>query len=260
MKNISIYSLITLLLFCSPSHAENKKEWNKHKSRHFLIYYDEAPLDFVESVAEMAERYYNEITKTLGFTRYKGWTWDDRAKIYIYNDQEHYVQNSRMMHWSSGTASTRAKIIRTFPAAHGFFDSTLPHELGHIILREFVGFKARLPQWFEEGVAMYVEIAKRWGANEDVKKAIEEGRFIPLSQLTHTRLTSRSDKDLIDLYYAESASVIYYLIEELGEYRFVQFCRKLEKGGPFDWALESSYVRFKTVEDLNEAWVNYLTK
>jgi len=252
--------VILMLLLTYPSLAESKEKWHEYKRNHFIIYYIDAPRGFVETVEDMAETYYDDITKNLGFTRYKGWTWDQRAKIYIYDDQEHYKKSLKMYRWSHGVASPKDKVIRTFPTAHGFFDSTLPHELGHIIFREFVGFKAHIPLWFEEGIAMYQEKAQRWGAHQTVRDAIEDETFIPLGRLSTTRLTNKTDPKKINLFYAESASVVNYLITEMGQYRFVRFCRALKKGKPFDWALDSIYVRFKNVEDLNRNWVKYLKR
>lgn len=233
-------------------------KWNEFKGEHFIIYYKTAPMDFIKTVDEMAETYYREITQNLGFTREKWWTWENRAKIYIYDDAQDYIANSQQSDWSHGAAMAGEKIIRTFPSAHGFFDSTLPHELGHIIFREFVGLNAVLPLWFEEGVAMFQEKAKRWGANQDVKTAAKDGSFIPLPDLSHAGLSSSTDKNFINLYYAESASVVYFLITELGEERFVRFCRKLKGGATFEDALQSVYVRFKNVEQLNKSWLKYL--
>jgi hypothetical protein len=248
-------SLIMLLLIVGTGYAQ---EWEESKQRHFIIYYKEAPEDFIKSVGEMAEQYYEEITRNLGFRRFKTWTWDSRAKIYIYNDAEDYLQSSKQARWSHGVASPKDKVIRTYPSDHGFFDSTLPHELGHIIFREFVGFEARIPIWFEEGVAMYQEKAKRWGAYRTVKKAIADGKFMSLDEMTHMRLSGKIHNEIVNLFYAESASIVYYMINELGQHRFVRFCRKLQEGGPFEWALESVYVRFKNIDKLNEAWLAYL--
>jgi len=256
---IKILSVCTIIILLSavPIYAE---EWKEHKGRHFVIYYQSAPIDFVEEVEKTAEQYYEEITRDLGFTRYKGWTWDERAQIYIYDDSQSYVEEGRQAQWSHGSAQTKTKVIRTFPTAHGFFDSTLPHELGHIIFREFVGFKAEIPLWFEEGIAMYQEKAKRFGAHNAVIDARNNGYFIPLKELSITQLTRNTDQKIVTLFYAESASVVYYMINELGKYRFVQFCRKLSEGGPFEWALKSVYVRFKNYDDLNKAWLRYLDK
>jgi len=238
--------------------SEAAGEWKEYKRQHFIIYYKDAPFEFVETVEKTSKQYYIEITENLGFTRYKGWHWDERAKIYIYNNSQDYVQTGKRAGWSHGVASPRDKVIRTFPSAHGFFDSTLPHELGHIIFREFIGFKARIPSWFEEGVAMNQEKAKRWGAHDTVRKAIQEGTFKSLNELSITHLSNRTSKELVNLFYAESASAVNFLINEYGKQRFVRLCRKLKEGGPFEWALDSIYVRFKKIEDLNDAWVKYL--
>jgi len=237
-----------------------RKVWKEYRTRHFLIYHKNAPQDFIKTVEDSAERYYDEITDNLGFTRHKSWSYDRRAKIYIFNDKEDYIQGAKQMGWSHGVALSQLKIIQTFPSAHGFFDSILPHELGHIIFREFIGPYARIPLWFEEGVAMYQEKAKRWGAHQEVKKAIENGSFIPLPELSRVRLSGLSDKALVNLFYAESASFMNYFINEQGKYRFIKFCRKLKSGKKFDQALRAVYVRFKSVEDLNKSWYRYLKK
>lgn len=207
----------------------------------------------------MAEYYYEEITRNMGFTRYKGWNWDERAKIYIYDDSEDFKKGGHFQ-WAEGVASSRQRVIRTFPSAHGFFDSTLPHELGHIIFREFIGFKAQVPLWLEEGIAMYQEKARRWGAHDAVRKALKDGTFMSLNDMTGFELSGRMDTAMVQLFYAESASLVNYLLDELGEQRFINLCRKLKDGGPFDWAFTSVYVRFKNLDDFNKAWVAYLQK
>ena len=257
-KRIMALATAYFLLACSFLCAAS--EWKEYKCQHLIIYYKQAPEDFVKSVEQMAEYYYDEISKNMGYTRYKGWTWDERAKIYIYDNADDYVASSQQANWSHGVASPQDKVIRTFPSAHGFFDSTLPHELGHIVFREIIGFKAQVPLWFEEGVATQQETAKRWGAHDTVRKFIEEGKFIPLDELSFVRLNSKTDPERVNLFYAESASAVNYLISEFGLYRFVNLCRKLEEGGPFEWALEAIYVRFKNLKEFNKSWVDYLKK
>ncbi|HLD69243.1 MAG TPA: peptidase MA family metallohydrolase [Candidatus Omnitrophota bacterium] len=238
--------------------AAEQEKWKESRSSHFLIYYNQAPEDFVRNVELSAEEEYETIAQNLGFTRYEGWSWDRRARVYIYDDQEHYV-GERNVSWSHGMALVQEKVIRTFPTAAGFFDSTLPHELGHIIFREFVGYKSKIPLWLDEGVAMYQEKAKRWGANKLVARAISEGKFIPLKELSRVELTNESDQATIELFYAEAASIVYFMITELGDYRFVNFCRHLKEGCRLDDAIHRAYARFQNMDDLNEAWVKYLS-
>lgn len=257
--NFKIINLTWIIILGLTASVFGGDDWNEYKGQHFIIYYKDAPENFVKSVESMAENYYREISENLGFTRYKNWSWEDRAKIYIYKDDEDYMNTSRQMRWSHGAASAKEKIIRTFPAAHGFFDSTLPHELGHIIFREFVGYKSfDIPTWVEEGVAMNQEKAQRFGADKIVKEAIADRTFMTLDELSKLRLDRDTDKEMVDLFYAESASVINYMINELGEYKFVGLCRELKEGNRFVEALHNTYLRFRDIEDLNKAWLDYL--
>jgi len=107
-------------------------------------------------------------------------------------------------------------------------------------------------------VAIYQEKAKRLGSNEVVKSAIENGQFIPLSQLTGVRLYKDTNKGVVDLFYTESASVVYYLITELGDQEFDMLCDELKGNTPFEEALHKVYLKFKTTDDLNQAWVQYI--
>jgi len=255
------FIVLTSIVLCGLlAKGASAADWQELTSAHFVIYYKNAPMDFVKAVEEHAERYYKEISHDLGFIRYRYWRSDERAQIFIYDDGEDFLASGLAAHWSSATAQTRSKIIRSFPTAHGFFDSTLPHELGHIIFREFIGHDARIPLWLEEGIAMYQEKAKRWGAHEDVRRALDEGTFMPLDELTSFYPSARTERKKIDLFYAEAASIVYYLIQEQGTTRFVRLCRKLQDDVLFEEALKSVYSRFRSLDDLNKAWIGYIKR
>jgi len=258
IKRILLISLVVGI--ATVLSAETKERWQEQRSRHFYIFYKSAPKDFVDAVEKAAEGYYDEIINNLGFSGYRRWSFEERAKIYIYDDREDYLNSAKQAAWSHGAAYFHQKTIRTFPAAHGFFDSILPHELGHIIFRDFIGPSASVPLWIDEGVAMYQERAKRWGAHKTVQAAIEQGNFIPLRQLSRIRLRGDLTQAEIDLFYAESASVINFMIKEMGEHRFRDFCRKLRLGQSFYQALKNAYARFSELQDLEDAWLNYLQR
>jgi len=234
--------------------------WNEKTSRHFIVYYQDTPGDFVETVLDAAEESYDRISDELGFTQYKDWSFSDRAKIYIYDSQEHYLEKARQSRWSAGAAYYHSRTIRTYPSARGFFDSLLPHELGHIIFHEFIGTHVPIPRWFDEGVAMYQERARQWGSHQKVKAAIQDGTFIPLEELGLVQLSANSSRDEVELFYAESASAVNFLIREHGRFKFLNFCRKLRGGDKFLHAFERTYPRFKTMDRLNHAWVDYLER
>lgn len=262
MKKFFAFLTLCTALVGGVSFAYAEEIWKDYQSPHFTIYYKDAPKDVVKNVAESAETYYKEITDDLGFRR-KNWTWKNKAKIYIFQDQEDYMKDGGNA-WSHGMASVQQKVIKTFPSAHGFFDSILPHELGHIIFREFIGFRAVVPLWFEEGVAIYQEKARRWGIDSVVKKAVKQNQFIPLQELSKMRLARNSSQETVDLFYAESASAVNFMITELGKYRFEKLCKQLKEGESFEKAL-ASYSQLRSsrnsaLEQLDKLWLKHIKR
>lgn len=267
MKSKIWFKIFFRILFCvvvgffiAGSPVFGAEQWKEYKSRHFFIYYQGAPYDFVSAVSKYAEVFYEEIFKNLGVPVDERWSFEERALIYIYDNQQDYVASGKQTGWSHGTAFAREKTIRTFPMASGFFDSTLPHELAHIIFRGYIGLDVTVPTWFEEGVAMYQEQAKRYGAHQVVKQAIASNIFLSLPQLTKYPLTNQATLQQVELYYWEAASFMNFLIREMGEQRFLAFLRDLRRSKSFDGSLMNVYVRFKNTDDLNKAWLNYLKK
>jgi hypothetical protein len=227
------------------------------KSDHFIVYYKDVPEEFINSVIDFSERYYNDLTEKLGFTRYNYWTWDQRAKIYIYPDQETYLQETKQPGWSSGTASYETKTIWAYPREAGFFDSLLPHEIGHIVFREVIGSHL-VPLWMEEGVASYLEQAKRIGARKVVLDSLKDRTFIPLDQLSKIDGYALRGREDVALFYAESVSLISYLIEKFGTSAFNELCRQIKDGKSFEDALSSAYFDVRNLANLQESWEGYL--
>ncbi len=239
--------------------VEEQNAWQQMKGQDLVIYYRATvPEDFVQTTMDTSEEEIRRVTDNFGITKPPAWSGDRRIKIYIYNDRDDYVKNGGQAAWSHGVAFSLARTIKTWPSANGFFDTILPHELGHIIFRNYIGFKADLPLWFEEGVAIYQEKAKRLGAEAVVKEALQKDKFIPLSQLTGMRLYKNSNNEVVDLFYAESASAFHYLITEYGEQEFYMLCEDIKAGIPFEEALHKVYLKFRTVSDLSLYWQQYL--
>ena len=233
-------------------------EWNTAKSTHFIVYYKAAPEDFIKQLIDKSEDYYNKIAQDLGFTRYDFWTWDKRAKIYIYDNAADYQAATAQPGWSIGCAQVAQKIIQTFPYAKGFFETVLPHEMGHIIFREFIGLGDNaIPLWLEEGVASYQEKIKYKQANILIKEAINEGGFINLRELSAVNPQLMDNPQLAGLFYAESFSAVDFLIKEFGRDKFVLFCQNLRDKKNLERALVSTYS-FSNIQELNDAWVRYL--
>lgn len=258
MLRRTVFFLLFYLSLNSYIHAQADK-WQEYKSEHFIVYYKEAPADFIQQVADKAEGYYNKIADELGFTRYNFWLWENRAKIYIYNNIQDYQAATGQPEWSYGSVMPDTKVINSFPYEQNFFDSILPHELGHIIFREFVGFSnSAIPKWLEEGVASYQEKTRYALADGIVRGALKNSAFLSIQQLSDFR-PRLGDKDTVKIFYAESISIVNYLIKEFGKDNFTLFCQALRDKKDLNRAIASVYP-FSNVNDLESAWLKYLNK
>ena len=229
--------------------------WKEERGDHFIIYYNSAiSEDYVLKVAREAERCYNNITEALGFTRFDFWLWEERAKIFVYKTQEEYKKHRHQPEWSGASVNIRQKKIYTFYLEGKFFDRFLPHEISHIIFREFVGMGNVLPLWLDEGVACAQEEAGRLHYMATAKSFVESKMYLKLPELM---MVDKEHLNMPTMFYAQSASVIIFLQEEFTRRKFTEFCRELRDGTAVERALEKVY-RIKGADDLNDRWEKFL--
>lgn len=239
-----------MVLTLGQAHAA---EWgNLEKSDHFLIYYQDAPVGYISNLADKAEGYYQSITDYLGFRRFNFWTWDNRCKIFLYPDPKKYLDTTGSISWSRGSVQVVKKEISTYINQEMFFGVILPHEIGHIIFREFVGFKNKLPLWLDEGVACMQE-------KGSAERLVTAQYLVKMGLYTHLEeFTQIQDSSVIIpfIFYSEAASIIDFLIKKYGRDQFVQFCRWLRDDQDLVQALKSTY-KFNNLGELEQAWIEY---
>lgn len=230
--------------------------WQTEKSQHFVIYYQESPAGFVDEVITKAEDYYNSIVDELGFRRFDFWNWDNRAKIYLYKDSLDYHNDTQRVGWSGAIVSVKERTIKTYIGQENFFDSILPHEMTHIIFREFIGDKKDLPLWVDEGIASSQEKSSLALRLQIAKKLIQRNLYLKFDKLSEIK-----DSTLVspNVFYAESASIIVFLMEQFGKDRFLDLSRKVRDGTEWQKALLSTYG-FASLDEMEQAWKNFMLK
>lgn len=258
LRFMAVFTLICAGLSGNCAAQTGIPKWNVKKSDHFIVYYRTAPVEDVNRIVESAERYYDEITKELGFTRFEGfWTWDARVKIYLYNTRSEYIKETRHSEWSGAHINLITRELYGYLDMADFLDVILPHELGHVIFREFVGFKRELPLWLDEGVVSYLEKSEKQERLMVAKAVAKTSYFVPLSMLNKARPGVGM---MPDVFYAEAASVIEFLITTYGKDKFFRFCEAL-KTLRFDqnWfdAARDVY-HFDNIGDMNKKWLSFL--
>jgi hypothetical protein len=233
--------------------AARAADWQELKGDHFIVYY-EGEEAFARQVMTNAESYYTRIADELGYPRYSDfWSWDNRAKVYIYPSAKLYREATGEADWSHGVAVYSKKEIHTFQESEGFLDGILPHEITHLIFRDFIGFRAQAPVWIDEGVAQWEEPAKRAIARKVARWLIHTDKDMALQDLTAADPHKMKDTDQVQYFYMQSVSLVDFLIRTYGAGAFTDFCRALRDGKGFDEALQSSF-KVQNQWELQEKW------
>ncbi|HTZ11322.1 MAG TPA: hypothetical protein VMD04_02940 [Candidatus Margulisiibacteriota bacterium] len=280
MRVLKLLCLI-LLLTCRYAFAQS---WQEASDEHFIVYFIDND-KFAKDVLDKAELYYRDIASELGYPRYSEfWTWDKRVKIYIYPNHDSFLKATGQPQWSEGMADYNAKAIMSYAWSQGFVDSLLPHEMAHLIFRDFVGFKGEIPLWLDEGVAQWAEKPKREHIKALAKQCFDNDSILSLEDMmkldirkvtstdrvyirsTRTKEGERgvlflSGDNLVNTYYLQSVSLVGFLIERFGSLSFASFCRELRDGKSLEQAISGAYGdHMRTLAELEDQWREYLSK
>jgi hypothetical protein len=262
--------------------AVASESWQELKGTHFIVYFT-GEKSFAGNALDAAEKYYESIAFDLGYPRYKEfWLWENRCKIYIYPDHQAYLKATGQPEWSHGMAEYKTKKIFSYVWSQGFLDSLLPHEIAHLVFRDFVGFVGEVPLWLDEGVAQWAEINKRQRMMNMVQDLYNKDGLLSINDMMNTNLQTVKEIDrvyvrssltregkpgvvflstnnFVNTYYIESVSLVGFLVEKYGGDAFTIFCRELRDGKKIEEALRAAYPdSLPTVKDFQEKWLKYL--
>lgn len=154
--------------------------------------------------------------------------------------------------WAGGQAYPEHNIviIGIGPEDLEWGKRTEAHELTHVLIgqRTFSCLGA-LPTWLNEGLAMYGEGGLEPYQQNLLNQAIAEDTLIPLRALTGG---FSEESTRANLSYAQSYSVVNFLIRQYGQTRLNALLTRLSEGETADEALQAVYG-FDT-DGLEDAW------
>jgi hypothetical protein len=229
--------------------AAESNEWRSLRFEHFVVRYegDEA---HASRMGRAAESLLGRAMEELGYRQRDGfWLWENRCRIRIYRARERFREGSDAPEWAGGRADYAARTIETYEGSETFADRILPHELTHLVFREFIGFKGEVPGWLDEGVAQWVSSRLAGTEIPAVPRAA-----LGLGAMTSVDLRT-ADRTTASVVYAQSVAVVDFLIRTQGKDRFSDFCRRLRDGRSMDDALGFTYgAALRNIDALDRAW------
>jgi len=182
-----------------------------------------------------------------------------KPKIFVYTSSEQL--RGAMLHeqeWAGAVAYPSYNIILTAvdTTTLEWAKRALPHEITHLLVGETVfGPFGDIPHWLNEGLARYSEGTMTAYDRQLLNKAFDEDNLISVRSLASSFPT---DPGQAYLAYAQSGSIVTFLIEDFGWEKMRQLLSVFKEGSTYDKALQEVYG-FDT-NGLEAQWQEYLGK
>jgi hypothetical protein len=216
------------------------------------IFWYEGSDSFAQELMDVCEAGLARLTQDIG-------AYPDRPiRIYVYASTGD-LQGAMVFpqEWTGGVAFTDFGTIAIgiSPTELDWGKGALVHELTHLIVHQatFSPY-GQLPLWLDEGLAMYNEGELDPDFRSSLEEAISKGELISVRSLC-SPFSAYSDKARLS--YAESYSLVEYLLDNYGEDKMLDLLTVLKQGSTYDEALTDVYDF--DIDGLDALWRATLT-
>ena len=221
--------------------------WNSLTGEQVTLYWYEGNQDFAHQLMDAAQEALQRLTTDTGLLL------EQPAKIYIYASFDDlrgalvYPQE-----WTGGVAFSDYGVIAIgiSPDNLAWGKRAMAHELSHLVVHQAVfGPFGLIPTWLDEGLALYAEGELRSDLRERFDEAMSRNELISVRSLSSSFPT---DPDEARLSYAESFSLVGFLLDSYGRDRMLELLDVFQGGSGYDDALTQVYGF--DMDGLNELW------
>ncbi|MDZ4278674.1 MAG: peptidase MA family metallohydrolase, partial [Dehalococcoidia bacterium] len=124
-------------------------------------------------------------------------------------------------------------------AADSAPDEIARHEIAHIVTREAVESPFALPDWLNEGTAVFAQSEPLGGQGEALDLAIQTGDVFSVRSLSSASTGALGET--VSLFYGQSWSLVDFLVTTYGEAQFAELFGAFRDGANTEEALEQVY-------------------
>ena len=225
-----------------PSHytvADNHHTWETLTQGKINLYWYGQNQSFGQAVMSEAQSALSTLANDTGATP------DKTVNISVYTSSQDYTASVLgVPEWSGGIELSQYNCILLLirPEVFNSDLSGVAHELTHVIVNQitFNPYNS-IPFWLNEGLAVDVQFS---GGNlpseftNALSSAVINNTFISVRSLSDP-FSAYTDKAYLS--YAESISIVSYLIDQGGSAKMEQFLTTFQQGSTYDGALQTNY-------------------
>jgi hypothetical protein len=230
---------------------DERYSWKSISDEYITLFWYEGGLSFAQDLLDTA----NEVLQRLSDDA--GASLEHPVKIYVYSDSQE-LKNAILypQEWLGGVSfspfSTVAIGTDKFSLSSG--KRLLSHELAHIVTFQMTFNPYNdIPVWLSEGLSMYAEGDLRPDMAYSLDRAISNDSMISLKTISSNFPV---DYDQALLSYAESYSIVEFLIYQYGADRMLELLIVFKQGSSYDTALMEVYG--VDTLGLNNQWLGSL--
>jgi len=213
----------------------------------YNIYYDTSRIADIGEVVVDADTAYKIVEDFFGPYNY-------RVSLILAADHEQYQsiltlnlptspdipEDERSGNWGSGEQGT---IVIEMPGAADNFTAAITHELAHIVIRSrLTRNEGPLPEWFSEGLAIYVSGGLSGDQAALLETSARSDRLLTIPQIEDILENPvdpiQGEKD-VSLARAQSGMLIKYMVDKYGKGSVIQVLQDFGAGSDLDRAFLS---------------------
>lgn len=227
-------------------------EWDELADSSLRVRWYEGGDDFGRLIFETGQR------ALLDLQRFTQTTLEKPITLLVYaNSQDFASWHSYVDDWVGGQAFPDLGITALIVPAYSnenWILNVVPHELAHLYFYSvYQNSLSNWPSWLDEGVAQLFEYGQNPDALVEVRAAAAQGELVPLAHLNGSFGREASQ---VRLAYAESLSLILFILEEHGTPGMLDLFNDLAEGKTTRQAVEASLG--VSWEQFEAAWLTWL--
>lgn len=240
-------------------HTTTPGRWRIRRTRNFVIHHHN---DFAADRIAAAAEYLRYFLYQKWGARIPSGPWRIPCEIYLFRTVAEYAAETGRGPNAPGhalvTAQGRTVTTRRIDCRQDdaqLIASVLPHEITHVVVFDLMSHTPP-PRWADEGMAVHGEHPlRKWHHARVLDKAVRDGLLFPLRTLVDLKAYPSGDR--LDVFYAQSCSLVEHLLGRASTTQFVRFATGLN-GSNIDARLRTHYGIGGLVE-LQRLWQPRLT-
>jgi hypothetical protein len=210
--------------------------WQTRESDHLSLNWYEGTDQFAAALLQAGEDALVRLDQMTGVTI------EEKAKIYIYASSEDMQEATLFAPtWSGGLAFPwySTVLIGVAPYNIGYGLDTIAHELAHVLIGHYTfSCVDSTPNWIDEGLAMVTEGDLDSYLQDILLDAVDNDSLISVREVGQI---FSAERELALLSYAESFSLVTYLLETYGDEPMLELLDHFRQGKSEDTALNEVY-------------------